>query len=420
MSLPGSTNPEDKSSPDKADEEAHNLLDSVFESDSLDHNRLDNFNRSESTTQHHPFYAFAGSDPQFPYGYTDSSDVGNPTFGITSSATRYVGDGELIRHGTIPRDNLGEIQNIRSGSLMNDNGLQIDESYDNLTEDLGLNPLIDVDEPTTSFHLAQGFEETNDQLIYSRHTPQQENDGDGTVSAMIPNYYERQYLFSLYAHGFCAPQCHEEIMDTKPPAIDSSLFRQLQQQQQQFPHQVSNYPTQAVQNVPTFDRKIPPVASFPSQSDRSSQENAAKGNELKDPDDAPLPRRGSRYSTRSTNQTKKSKTTKTTAIKAHSKTIKFKRPSTRAESRTTTANDKYVRSSSSQGDQIQPTSKQIQEACTPRKLEALQTWFKRLQELIDFKDANGHSKLTFTCVCVCVFVFLSKLISHLFCMRFNH
>jgi len=45
--------------------------------------------------------------------------------------------------------------------------------------------------------------------------------------------------------------------------------------------------------------------------------------------------------------------------------------------------------------QVKPTPLQIEEACTQRQQGALFTWFRRLQDFIDYKVRNGHGKFFF-------------------------
>jgi hypothetical protein len=39
-----------------------------------------------------------------------------------------------------------------------------------------------------------------------------------------------------------------------------------------------------------------------------------------------------------------------------------------------------------------PTEEELERARTPRKQNALKTWYQRLRELIEFQEQNGHSK----------------------------
>jgi len=432
MSPPGSTDPEEKSSPDKPDEERESHLDPSFQPENSDQNRMDNYIRSESTIPNHPFTrTFAGRDPSIPDDSITSTGMGHTPLGIVRNTARNVRNDELTRHdpsSELQRTGVNfetrgfsagnPVRSLSSSALLDDGSFEIEENYNSLAATFELHPLIGDNEPTTDLPRTYSFEGTNDPLTYPQHAHHHDNDvGEGTVSAIIPNQYERNFLFNLYAHGFCAPQRHDENMDRKPAAMDPVLFQQQQQLHHfpHFPHQAYNYPTQAANNPssfnPTLDRspqhqgtidtqmnnrKPPPVASLSRQSDRASQGKGTaetKASNLEAPPIASLPGQGNRRSNRRAPQTKKSKKKpKANARKASPKGAKFTRSKTRIGPKIKIATGKKSSSVSSREHPIQPTSTQLAEARTPRKLEALQTWFQRLQDLIEYKDAHGHSK----------------------------
>ena len=53
---------------------------------------------------------------------------------------------------------------------------------------------------------------------------------------------------------------------------------------------------------------------------------------------------------------------------------------------------------------VKSTRQQIEEACTTRKQEALHTWFRRLQDFINYTIRNGHGKFCFSLPRSCTFL----------------
>jgi hypothetical protein len=258
--------------------------------------------------------------------------------------------------------------------------------------------------------------------------------GEGAVSEV--NYYERPFLYSLYSHGCCASQSHDESLDRKPAARDSTHFRN-DSSFSQVPNK-RTYPIQAANNrnrcstsdsmsvsststspSASFDSasnkliqgrqgkavkklKPPPVSSLPQQrSGRSSlgKEIAeTRTSNLKTPPVASLPQQGRRHSQRQVNQTKKSKKPKAKA-KAPPKGTKHTQAKTRisrktrVDSRNDTSADQYMTPQGLDISTMPPAHQQMMnQARTSRKQEALLTWFRRLKDLLHFRDENGHSK----------------------------
>jgi hypothetical protein len=420
MSHHGSTDREARVSPQELDEDGENEHDVNCQPRNLVQNRMYPSIQSESSVPNNPFIgAFGESDASMSYPFTATAVTRHTPFGMSDHATRNIENAETIRHDP-SSELLGSGLNFEnrgflaveptcpssSSALINDSTSFEIENYEKLAEDLRLNPLTDVNEPAGDFSLTHSFEENKDSLIDpQRIHHHRENDvSDGTVSAMIPNFYEKHYIFSLYAHGYCAPQRYDEDVDRKPAAIDSMLFQQQQQHQQYYcPNQQSICPTQASNNALSFDqttdrslqdqataekkideRKTPPVASDARGSDRSPHDKGKRKSNLKAPPVACLLARGNRRSSRITTQTIKNKVS---PKKALSKVVKSKRSKTRSGSKIKAAAPQNRTSTL-----IRPTKKQINEARTRRKTEALLTWFKRLQELVEFKDDNGHGK----------------------------
>lgn len=408
MSHHGSTDRdrEAKVSPQELEEDGENEHDIDCQQHNLVENKMYHSIRSESSVPNHLFNGdFGESDASMSYPFTATGVTRHTPFGVSEHDP----SSELLESG-LNFENRGFLAVEPaclppSSALSNDNTSFELENYEKLTEDLGLNPLIEVNEPTGDFSLTHSFEENKDSLTDPQriHHSRENDVSDGTVSAMIPNFYEKHYIFSLYAHGYCTPQRYDEDMDRKPAAVDSRLFQQ-QNQQYYYPNQQSMYPTQASNNAISFDRTIdrslrdqatvekkvderksPPVASVAHGSDRSTHDNGKTNSNLKAPPVASLPARGTRRSSRITTQTIKNKVS---PKKAHSKVVKSPRSKTRNGSRIKAAAPPKRTSTLI----IRPTKKQLNEARTRRKTEALLTWFKRLQELVEFKDDNGHGK----------------------------
>ena len=408
MSHHGSTDRgrEAEVSPQELEEDGKNGHDVHCQQRNQVHNRMYHSVRSESSVPNHPFNGvFGESDASMSYPFNATAVTRHSTFGMSEHDP----SSELLGSG-LNFENRGYSAVEAacpppSSALSNDNTSFELENYEQLTEDLGLNPLIDMNEPTGDFLLTHSFDENKDSLIDPQriHHSRENDVSDGTVSAIIPNFYEKHYIFSLYAHGYCTPQRYDEDMDRKPAAVDSRLFQQ-QNQQHFYPNQQSMYPTQASNNAISFDRTIdrslrdqatiekkvderksPPVASVARGSDRSTHNKGKVNSNLKAPPVASFPARGNRRSSRITTQTIKSKVS---PKKAHSKLVNSARPKTRADSKIKAAGPPKRTSTLI----IRPTKKQLTEARTRRKTEALLTWFKRLQELVEFKDDNGHGK----------------------------
>ena len=337
-------------------------------------------------------------------------------FGGNTSSTRNVDYSQRIHNdhsGELPGSEIG-FENQRSSTLdhhqppqplmtFNDGDSFAIGSIENITDELRTNPLINLNEPINNFQAIQDFEGNNFSDTFAQNSVD-----ESTVSAVVPNRFEKQYILSMYAHGSYTPQTNDEDMDQKPAAVDRTLLHN-QQQQYCHPSQQFMYPTQASNLAFAFhpntnrsmrdqveeekeldERKPPPEASVTRESDRSPQETRKARLNHKPPPAVSLLAQGNRRSSRITalatrNESKKEK--------GHSSMTKIIKSKTRAGSKTKVK----VKRKSSSKKIFTPTPKQLGEARTKRKMKALLTWFDRFRELVKFIDDNKHGKVFDLC-----------------------
>ena len=421
MGPPGSTDPDKTLSPDKSlDREID------FQPERPVQNRMDPFIRSEGSPPNNPSFLdlLGGSDPPMSYGSTTATVKGHAAFGVGGKRQRTAGADERIRFDP-SIDLMGTGNNFEnrgfsatdparsslSSALMNDDSFEMDEN---------LVGFIDINDPMGSLPLTDTFEDNNDSYAYPHHLNHCEDKIDeGSMSATTPNKYEKEYIYSLYAHSSYAPQRQEKNMDTKPAAIDSNIFKR-QHHQHYFPHQQSTYPTQASKDALYFggpldrfsqnqdltgvkmnNRKAPPTASSateirmkslktpPSAStQRSEQSHHGQSVRKSNPKAPPVRSLSGRTSLRSYRATSLATKMDDNTKNRPSEVIKLTRSKTCVGSNAKTINKEMNLSLS-----MQPTQTQMTEARGPRKVEALRTWYKRLGELICFKDSHGHGKI---------------------------
>lgn len=387
---PGSTDPIKKSSSadHSEDEDRETLLDPVSHPDNLSHDRMGSSVLPES--------------------------AGHPNNNATTTNTAFVAGTLAYNDPELHNAHRENDPLYHTGSLMPDP--MIDFLHDNESNH---NPFsLDLEERMNNTPFA------NNQYTH----------GEGAVSE--ENYYERPLLYSLYSHGSCASQSHDESLDRKPAARDSTHFRN-DSSFSQVPNK-RTYPIQAANNrnrcstsdsmsvsststspSASFDSasnkliqgrqgkavkklKPPPVASLPQQrsgrSSRGKEIAETRTSNLKTPPVASLPQQGRRHSQRQVNQTKKSKKPKAKA-KAPPKGTKHTQAKTRisrktrVDSRNDTSADQYMTPQGLDISTMPPAHQQMMnQARTSRKQEALLTWFRRLKDLLHFRDENGHSK----------------------------
>ncbi len=319
--------------------------------------------------------------------YTGTFGVtGHTTFGGNESVTRNLDYTQRLQNDPASNEYIGP-------GLAFDNrefsGVNSSFEMDNFDEDLRLNPLIDMNEPTPNFPVPQNLEGNNDsQALPQQRMPTENKTEDDRVSSNVPNRFEKEYIFSLYAHGSCAPQT-KDGEDRKPGAIDIPPRHSLHQQHY-HPHQPRMHlfpslnrelplhpninqplPNQDAAGGDFAQLKVPPVASVPRGSTPAPPGRQTTKGDLKSPPGASLPTRRSK---RITAHAIQNETTTPNKRKSKAVKVRVKRSKTRTRSKS--------------------IEKMMNEVRTKRQVEALHTWFERLKELEEFKEANGHGKLS--------------------------
>ena len=247
---------------------------------------------------------------------------------------------------------------------------------------------------------------------------QESRSGEGVVSSPHYYYYGRNCLHALQANnGLCFTQSHDESLDRKMPARDrrdESQDQKMAAMDRRVPgidaSHHSYYPEQAPSGhsyYPMQDHHgshqapLSPYASLPTNH-ASDQHNASSGSpdpsptrshfqatskksantKLKAPPVASLPKKKSNPSSGAAKK-------KTKQMSKRGKATPKKGPGTRAK-----ANRRVNRNRRTYevGWRPYPSQEEIEKARTPRKQNALETWYRRLRELIEFREQNGHSK----------------------------
>ena len=383
------------------DEDRETHLDPVSLPDTLSHGRMGSSVLSESA------------------GLNDNNNNNNSFVTRTLAYNDPELHNALIARDGIATRNVGHRENdplYHSGSLL----------PDPMTDFLG--------QDNESNHNPFSLDLEDNIFANNQYTPHHDNGkGEGAVSEI--NYYERPFLYSLYSHGCCTSQIHNESLDRKPAARDSVHFRN-DSSFSRVPNK-HTYPIQAANNrnrctsdsmstsststspSASFDSasnkliqgrqgktvaelKPPPAASLPQQrSGRSSRGKdiaETRTSKLKAPPVASLPQQGRRHSQRQANQIQKSCEPKAETEEPpkgtnHTRAKTRISKKTRVDSRNDTSADHYRPPQDLDISTLSPARQQMmQQARTSRKQEALLTWFRRLHDLVNFRDENGHSK----------------------------
>jgi hypothetical protein len=380
------------------DEDRETHLDPVSLPDTLSHGRMGSSVLSESA------------------GLNDNNNNNNSFVTRTLAYNDPELHNALIARDGIATRNVGHRENdplYHSGSLL----------PDPMTDFLG--------QDNESNHNPFSLDLEDNIFANNQYTPHHDNGkGEGAVSEI--NYYERPFLYSLYSHGCCTSQIHNESLDRKPAARDSVHFRN-DSSFSRVPNK-HTYPIQAANNrnrctsdsmstsststspSASFDsasNKLiqgrlgktvanPPAASLPQQrSGRSSRGKdiaETRTSKLKAPPVASLPQQGRRHSQRQANQIQKSCEPKAETVEPpkgtnHTRAKTRISNKTRVDSRNDTSADHYRPPQDLDISTLSPARQQMmQQARTSRKQEALLTWFRRLHDLVNFRDENGHSK----------------------------
>ena len=286
-------------------------------------------------------------------------------------------------------------------SLFNE-GERLD--IEDLTDDLGRYPLIDVNEPTPNFPPLQAFTNTSDITALPQNMSSGNTSDENTEAELVPNRYEKQHIFSMFAHGSCAPQTGDNVdTDRKPAAVDSILEEDLTDQYYDSGQQLL-YPIQDLNGAAALNsnlnqslqdrveeeeldqRKPPPITSPAHPHDQSFPGTRSTRSNLKPPPEVSHPAQQQRRSSRRI--TARGTIKRARPNNRPSTGTKSKRQKSRAKSKAkTNAKPKLAPKMS-----FLPSATQLVEANTQRKADALQTWFKRFEELVNFVDDYGHGK----------------------------
>jgi hypothetical protein len=285
---------------------------------------------------------------------------------------------------------------------------------------------------------------------------------DGAVSEV--HFFDRNYLHAMHAHSpFCfLQQINDESLERKPSAMEISnrhdwshqsnrdYYDRYSRQDRRLRGPMSDavasssrdhdepldrkpaarddydrfsYPCQAPigHSYPTQDRNLkqPPYVAAPkpsTDSSSSSEDYAAKppyprhqpktrrgGNQLKPPPSASISkRRTSQPPSGATRGSKKTQPKKVTPRRKQPTRVKGHRGAGKGSFARTLQSMRFLEDRP----QLAPTPEELERARTPRKKEALITWYQRLNELIDYRDRNGHSKLALARLRLVSFKFL--------------
>ena len=235
--------------------------------------------------------------------------------------------------------------------------------------------------------------------------------GEGAMTEI--NEYERIYLYGLFSHGSCAPQNHNGNLERKPIARDSISF-QSSNSSSQYATKEDKVPTQYLNSRDKYTASpVPGSSTLYSLSesfnpDWNRTEAQVKSNA------PPVVKRRSLTS----------KLLKPVPFKTHKKHSEKVKDIPKGSN--------HTRSKSAIKFQTRdvvaklPLAHQqiIEKARTTRKQDALRTWFQRLNDLMKFRDENGHGKWllfdsfffsfahSYSPRCVLIFLTLTLLLIH--------
>jgi hypothetical protein len=200
------------------------------------------------------------------------------------------------------------------------------------------------------------------------------NNSQGAVSELGKIHFDPHCSPAVHAHyGLFLPQAQESMDDRKPAAVDTSC--------QQF------FPEQGPRSYPTQDRnpsvKAPPYASahgnkppleFEHQNDILKRRSTRSKRNSRASPECSVPPQGKSQSFLSTSRRS-----------GRNKGPAKKGSGTRAKP------PRQYQGEAIAPIRLEPTAQELEEARTPRKKDALYTWFQRLGELLEFKRRKGHS-----------------------------
>ena len=197
MSHQGNSSKKRKEPSQQPHREGRNNQNDSFQPHRLVRQRSNNSLRPQSSNRN--VSAFSGKE--------DSNPSANIIFGVNNDTNADNGNDEIIRHNPsiellasgLNFENRGSSMTAparlsSSSTLLNENSFEI-ENYDHLSEELRLNPLIDIGEPNADFPFTHSFEDHNDSSIYPQNAYRRGVDvSEATVSAIFPNCYKK-YIY---------------------------------------------------------------------------------------------------------------------------------------------------------------------------------------------------------------------------------
>lgn len=210
---------------------------------------------------------------------------------------------------------------------------------------------------------------------------------EGSVS--VANIFDRPFAHSLNAQYYRSiPRQHDQ------PAGEFQRFQAYSSQGssgRMYPTQDRNpHPPPSQATVQRHQQLPPPYGAARRDSDPPYR---GFENDQQAPDNRSA-RRSTRSTTASIPQRRSAKGRKASPKKGPAARSKVSRRSTRQNDGSTVDNSAHL--PWPVDIPTTPTTDELEHARTARKQQALITWYKRLDELVQFKRANGHSKFDFT------------------------
>ena len=342
---------------------------------------------------------------------------------------------------------------LQSDPMMNHNVHQDGNTSYRLQSDPMMNHAVQDGNITTTTTNSNVNNSSNDLSLINEDDPITNNTPSVKAASIsmggTMNYYthhDAEHLRAMFSYGSCAPQSHVESSDRKLPARDLIQFRHNSSRFLQG-HNGGAFPSQGLRNLSGSSSaqnnidsnlscaatarvnvfgglysnyyvtnsqahlKVPSVtSSLPSSSTQSitlsvqqhSYSNKQEPSmntttsELEPPPTIVAhPQQGDHLSPRLANHRvkKPSKRIKKKVITCSKH--KIKRIGPKASSSNDTQDDNTTTIKNLRRCLQQPYSQMMEKAKTNRKKDAVVVWFRRLDELLDFKDkSGGHSKLT--------------------------
>lgn len=222
--------------------------------------------------------------------------------------------------------------------------------------------------------------------------------------------YDRFHLHVQHANNnaFQFPPEDESMDDRKQEAINAHRSPSVYSPES-FPRHESTMPTYPTQNANVREQRHPSYyaealknssSESPSSSSFRSPPQQLRQQNLKPPPaiaataaaQRPALRSNSRHTNLARSQSRGRQTTP--AKETPKRGAQTRSKASRRGTTSNTGTQPQSATSAASTFQTSPTSRELAEARTPRKQDALCSWFQRLNDLRAFKEANGHSRCT--------------------------